>query len=207
EPDAGLWEFRTRAEIHTHSSVMCWAACDRLHRIAVKLGLDDRADLWRDRAERMHAGIWERAWNERLNSFVATFDGEDLDGSLLLLQELGFIRADDPRFLSTLAAIEAELREGDHLFRYRRPDDFGPPEISFVICSFWLVEALAAVGRRDEARAIFERLLSHRSSLGLLSEGIDPHSGELWGNFPQSYSMVGLIRAAMRLSRPWEDAF
>ncbi|MDB5594349.1 MAG: glucoamylase [Hyphomicrobiales bacterium] len=207
EPDAGLWEFRTRAEIHTHSSVMCWAACDRLHRIAEKLGLDDRAEVWRDRAERMHAGIWQRAWNEKRSSFVATFDGEDLDGSLLLLQELGFIRADDPRFLSTLAAIEAELREGDHLFRYRRPDDFGPPEISFVICSFWLVEALAAVGRRDEARAIFERLLSHRSSLGLLSEGIEPRSGELWGNFPQSYSMVGMIRAAMRLSRPWEDAF
>jgi GH15 family glucan-1,4-alpha-glucosidase len=207
EPDAGLWEFRTRAEVHTHSSVMCWAACDRLHRIAERLGLHDRAEIWRDRAQRMHAGIWERAWNEKRSSFVATFDGEDLDGSLLLLQELGFVRADDPRFLSTLKAIESELREGDHLFRYRRADDFGPPEISFVICSFWLVEALAAVGRRAEAREIFERLLSHRSKLGLLSEGIDPKSGALWGNFPQSYSMVGLIRAAIRLSTAWEDAF
>jgi GH15 family glucan-1,4-alpha-glucosidase len=207
EPDAGLWEFRTRAEIHTHSSVMCWAACDRLHRIAVRLDLPDRAEVWRDRAQRMHVAIWHRAWNERRSSFVATFDGEDLDGSLLLLQELGFIQADHPRFLSTLKAIESELREGDHLFRYRRADDFGQPETSFVICSFWLVEALAAVGRRAEAREIFERLLSHRSKLGLLSEGIDARSGALWGNFPQSYSMVGLIRAALRLSTAWEDAF
>jgi GH15 family glucan-1,4-alpha-glucosidase len=206
-PDAGLWEFRTRAEIHTHSSVMCWAACDRLARIAAQLGLEDRATIWTDRAERMHAGIMERAWNEERQSFVATFDGEDLDGSLLLLQELGFIRADHPRFLATVAAVEKELRVGDHLFRYRRADDFGEPEISFVICSFWLVEALAATGRRDEARAIFERLLSHRTSLGLLSEGIDPRTGDAWGNFPQTYSHVGLIRAAMRLSKPWEEAF
>ena len=117
------------------------------------------------------------------------------------------MKADDPRFLSTLAAVERELRVGDHLFRYRRPDDLGPPETSFVICSFWLVEALAAAGRRDEARDIFERLLSHRTSLGLLSEGIDPRTGEMWGNFPQTYSHVGLIRAALRLSRPWEEAF
>jgi GH15 family glucan-1,4-alpha-glucosidase len=207
EPDAGLWEFRNRAEVHTHSSVMCWAACDRLERIAAHLGLVDRATLWRERAARMRAEILARAWSEERGSFVATFDGSDLDGSLLLLPELGFLKPQDPRFLSTLAAVEKELRVGDHLFRYRRPDDFGPPEVSFVICSFWLVEALAATGRREEARDIFERLLSHRSSLGLLSEGIDPRTGELWGNFPQTYSLVGLIRAALRLSRPWEEAF
>ena len=207
EPDAGIWEFRSRAEVHTHSSVMCWAACDRLQRIAAWIGLSDRAALWRDRAARMRAEILARAWNDKRQSFVATFDGADLDGSLLLLPELGFVKPNDPRFLSTLAAVEKDLRVGDHLFRYRRPDDFGPPEVSFVICSFWLVEALAATGRRDEARGIFERLLSHRSSLGLLSEGIDPTTRELWGNFPQTYSHVGLIRAALRLSRPWEEAF
>jgi GH15 family glucan-1,4-alpha-glucosidase len=207
EPDAGLWEFRTRSEIHTYSSVMCWAACDRLYRIARHLGMPDRAKLWGQRAEHIRAGIMARAWNENRNSFVSTFDGQDLDGSLLLLPEFGFVKPDDPRFLSTLAAIESDLRVGDHVFRYRRPDDFGAPEVSFVICSFWLVEALAAVGRHNEAREIFERLLQHRSPLGLLSEGIDPRTGELWGNFPQTYSLVGLIRAAMRLSRPWQDAF
>ena len=93
------------------------------------------------------------------------------------------------------------------MFRYRREDDFGTPEASFTICSFWLVEALASVGRVDEARAMFERLLAHRTSLGLLSEGLEIKTGELWGNFPQTYSLVGLIRAAMRLSRPWQDAF
>ena len=207
EPDAGIWEFRTRSEVHTYSSVMCWAACDRLCRIARHLGIHESATLWGQRADHIHAEIMARAWNEERQSFVATFDGFDLDGSLLLLPELGFVKPMDPRFLSTLAAIENHLRVGDHVFRYRRPDDFGAPEVSFVICSFWLVEALAAVGRTQEARDIFERLLQHRSSLGLLSEGIDARTGELWGNFPQTYSLVGLIRAAMRLSRPWQDAF
>jgi GH15 family glucan-1,4-alpha-glucosidase len=207
EPDAGIWEFRTRSEVHTYSSVMCWAACDRLSRIARHLDMSDRSRLWQERADHIHAGIMARAWNEKRGSFVATFDGQDIDGSLLLLPELGFIRPADPRFVGTLATIERELRSGDHMFRYRRPDDFGAPEVSFVICSFWLVEALAAAGRTDEARDMFERLLQHRSPLGLLSEGIDPRTGELWGNFPQTYSLVGLIRAAMRLSRPWQDAF
>ena len=207
EPDAGLWEFRTRAEIHTQSSAMCWAACDRLGRIAHRLGLDDRARLWRERAHHMRASILERAWNEKRNSFVATFDGHDLDGSLLLLSELGFVRPDDPRFRSTVEAVERELREGDHVYRYKRRDDFGAPETSFTICSFWMVEALAAIGRREEARDMFERIIAHRSSLGLLSEGLHIGTGELWGNFPQTYSLVGLVRAAMTLSRPWQEAF
>ena len=207
QPDAGLWEFRTRMEVHTQSSVMCWAACDRLSRIAHRLGLADRALLWRERAAAIRAGIMARAWNEKRNSFVATFDGQDLDGSLLLLCELGFLAPDDPRFHGTVAAVERELREEDHVYRYRRKDDFGAPETSFTICSFWMVEALVATGRREEARDMFERLLAHRSSQGLLSEGLHVGTGELWGNFPQTYSLVGLVRSAMKLSRPWQDAF
>ena len=207
QPDAGLWEFRTRMEVHTQSSVMCWAACDRLARIAHRLGLPDRALLWRERAAAIRAGIMAHAWNEKRNSFVATFDGHDLDGSLLLLCELGFLAPDDPRFHGTVAAVERELREEDHVYRYRRKDDFGAPETSFTICSFWMVEALAATGRREEARDMFERLLAHRSSQGLLSEGLHVGTGELWGNFPQTYSLVGLVRSAMKLSRSWQDAF
>ncbi|MCO5163041.1 MAG: glycoside hydrolase family 15 protein [Mesorhizobium sp.] len=204
-PDAGLWEFRTRNSVHTHSSLMCWAGCDRLARIARKLGLADRETFWRERADTIREGILARAWNEKLGSFVSSFEGADLDASLLLIPEIGLLPADDPRFLSTLATIENHLRFGNHLYRYRTPDDFGEPETAFTACTFWLIDALARVGRADDAREIFEDVLKHRNHLGLLSEGIHVDSGELWGNYPQTYSMVGLINAAMRLSRRWED--
>ena len=130
-----------------------------------------------------------------------------LDATLELLQEVGFLSAADPRFLGTLAQVEQRLRRGDHLLRYDTPDDFGLPDTSFTVCTFWYIDALAVVGRREEARALFERVLAARNHVGLLSEDVDPTTGELWGNFPQTYSMVGLIICAMRLSRTWEEAF
>jgi GH15 family glucan-1,4-alpha-glucosidase len=123
----------------------------------------------------------------------------------LLLSEVGFLAAEDPRFLGTLAAIEQRLKRGTLLFRYGRPDDFGPPQTAFTVCTFWYIDALAAVGRREEARVLFEQMLAHRNHLGLLSEDLDPATGELWGNFPQTYSLVGLIVSAMRLSKSWEE--
>ncbi|HEY9568047.1 MAG TPA: glycoside hydrolase family 15 protein [Thalassobaculum sp.] len=204
-PDAGIWELRTRASVHTFSALMCWAAADRLDRIATRLGLDGEAAEWREHARSMHARICERAWSEKLGGFAATFGGDDLDASLLLIHELGFVAADDPRFAGTVAAIERGLKRGSHVFRYDLPDDFGTPEVAFTVCTFWFIEALAAMGRKDEARRMFEEVLACRNSLGLLSEDVDPVSGELWGNFPQTYSMVGLIKCAMRLSRPWEE--
>ena len=206
-PDAGLWEFRGRARIHTHSAAMCWAACRRLSRIAGVLDLPDRAAYWRDHADAIRKAILEQAWNPDLNSFVESFGGTELDAALLLLQEIGFVAADDPRFLGTVDAIGRQLRRGNHLMRYVAPDDFGLPHNAFSICTFWYVDALAAVGRREEARAIFESLLASRNHLGLLSEDLDTQTGELWGNFPQTYSMVGLIVCAMRLSKSWEEAF
>jgi GH15 family glucan-1,4-alpha-glucosidase len=208
-PDAGLWEHRGQAlwRINTYSSVMCWAACDRLARIARVLDLADRRDHWRIEADRLRAVILERAWNPQINSFTADFGGDDVDASLLLLQEMGFVSASDPRFLGTLDLIERKLRRGDYLMRYTREDDFGLPRSAFVVCTFWYIDALAAVGRLAEARQIFERVLARRNHLGYLSEDIDSASGELWGNFPQTYSMVGLITSAMRLSKSWEEAF
>ncbi len=206
-PDAGLWEYRTRAEVHTYSAVMCWAACDRLSKIARSLGLAERGRHWHDVAARIRAAILEQAYDKTRNTFVASFGGNAMDASLLLLHELGFLSADDPRFLGTLDCIEKTLRHGDHLYRYIDADDFGAPETSFTVCTFWYIDALAAVGRKDEARAIFERLLARRNHLGLLSEDLDPRTDELWGNFPQTYSMVGLIVSAMRLSKSWEEAF
>jgi len=206
-PDAGLWELRTRESVHTFSAVMCWAAADRLARIAGSLDLLDDANRWQGHADRMRATIEARAWNEELQAFVATFDGAELDASQLLLHELGFLKADDPRFAATVDAIGRGLKHGNHLFRYINADDFGVPETAFTICTFWYIEALAAIGRKQEAREMFEYALSCRNKLGLLSEDIDPATGELWGNFPQTYSMVGLITCAMRLSRTWEDGF
>jgi len=206
-PDAGLWEYRTRAEVHTYSAVMCWAACDRLSKIARALGLAERGRHWHDVAAHIRAAILDQAYDKTRNTFVASFGGNAMDASLLLLHELGFLAADDPRFLGTLDSIEKTLRHGDHLYRYVDADDFGAPETSFTACTFWYIDALAAVGRKDEARGIFERLLAHRNHLGLLSEDLDPKTGELWGNFPQTYSMVGLIVSAMRLSKSWEEAF
>lgn len=205
QSDAGIWEFRTRNGVHTHSAMMCWAACDRLARIARKLGLDEEEAHWRARAEHIREAILERAWHQGLQSFTSTFGGEDLDASLLLMPEVGFLPACDPRFLSTLTACEKRLRFGNHLFRYRAPDDFGEPETAFTACTFWLIDALMRVGRTEDARAIFADVLEHRNHLGLLSEGLHVETGELWGNFPQTYSMVGLINAAMQLSRRWED--
>ncbi|HEX2581225.1 MAG TPA: glycoside hydrolase family 15 protein [Dongiaceae bacterium] len=206
-PDAGLWEFRTRAEIHTHSAAMCWAACDRVARIAARLGKSDRAQHWQGEARRIRQAILAGAWNEELQSFTSSFGGDALDACLLQLHELGLVAADDPRFLGTVAAIERDLLFNGHLKRYKVPDDFGEPEVAFVICRFWYIDALTAIGRKDEARALFEDMLRHRNSFGILSEDIAPQTGEMWGNFPQTYSHVGLIISAMRLSKSWEEAF
>jgi GH15 family glucan-1,4-alpha-glucosidase len=204
-PDAGPWEFRGIERAHTFSSVMCWAACDRLARIATQLNITDRAAFWRTSANAMREEILARAWNQNKQTFVSSFEGADLDATSLLLPDLGFIEASDPRFVSTLNAVERELVRGDLVFRYVHADDFGVPANTFTMCSFWYVNALAAVGRVIEARGIFEKLLRRRNSAGLLSEDIDPASGEQWGNFPQTYSMVGIITCATRLSRTWEE--
>jgi GH15 family glucan-1,4-alpha-glucosidase len=206
-PDAGIWELRGVAHPHTFSAVICWAGCDRLRRIATRLGLADRAEYWKSHATRLHAAISTRCWNESRNSFVATMEGDALDASLLLLNEVGFLAADDPRFAATVEAIGRELRRGDLIYRYIEPDDFGVPETAFLVCTFWYIEALAALGRRAEARTLFEMVLKRRNRHGLLSEDLDPATGDQWGNYVQTYSMVGLISVAIRLSVPWDEAF
>jgi GH15 family glucan-1,4-alpha-glucosidase len=204
KPDAGLWELRGRQSVHTYSAVMCWSACHRLGKIAARLGLHRRQRHWFARADQIKAAVLKRAVRGRPAHFVECFDGNALDASLLLLADLGFIDAADPRYVATVDAIGKHLMREGVLLRYAQPDDFGAPSTSFTICNFWYVNALAAIGRRDEARALFERLLARRNRLGLLSEDLDPKTGELWGNFPQTYSMVGLIHAAMNLSESWE---
>lgn len=205
QPDAGLWEYRGRTRVHTFSSVMCWAGVDRLARIAARLGLEDRAACWQGHAARLHERILAEAWDPAQQSFTESWGRPELDASLLLLPELGFISATDDRFAGTLAAVERQLRRGPYLLRYHMEDDFGAPESAFNVCTFWYINALAAVGRRDEARALFENMLARRTRLGYLSEDLDIDSGELWGNFPQTYSLVGIISSAVVLSSSWEE--
>jgi GH15 family glucan-1,4-alpha-glucosidase len=203
KPDAGLWEFRTRAATHTYSTLMCWAACDRLANAARNLDLPDREVLWRTRAEEIRTTLLNRAHNERLGRFAATLDGDEMDASLLQMLDTRFIEPTDTRFLTTLAALEKDLRRGAHVLRYAQEDDFGLPETAFNFCTFWLIEALYLVGRRDEARELFEGMLSRRTHAGLLSEDSDLKTGAPWGNYPQTYSLAGLINCAVLLSNPW----
>ncbi|TZG25852.1 glycoside hydrolase family 15 protein [Sphingomonas montanisoli] len=205
KPDAGLWELRTKSHIHTYSVAMCWAACDRLANAAEELGLADRAVFWRERAEAIRAKIEDEAWREETGRISATFGGDDLDASLIQLLDLRFVEPDDERFQGTLRAVEEGLRRGSHMLRYATEDDFGLPHTAFNVCTFWLIEALWLTGRNDDARALFEEMLSRRTRAGLLSEDIDPNTGELWGNYPQTYSLVGTINCAVLLSKPWSS--
>ena len=204
---AGIWEYRGRQRVHTHSAAMCWAGCQRLSAIAKRLGLQDPARYWNEIAEPIHATLLERAWNEKRGAFTAAFGSDDLDASVLLLPDLGVVEVDDPRFVSTVAAMERELVREKHVMRYASADDFGLPVTAFLICRFWLIDALGRSGRREAAHDLFTDALNHRNRYGLLSEDVDPRTGELWGNFPQTYSMAGLIFSAMRLSRSWEDRY
>jgi GH15 family glucan-1,4-alpha-glucosidase len=204
-PDAGMWELRTRARIHTSSALMSWVACDRLAKVALSLGLPERIRYWRERADTIRNRILKESWSEERQAFAESFGGRDLDASALLLAEVNMIDPNDARFVATVDALERSLCDGPYMRRYEAADDFGKPETSFNVCTFWRIDALARIGRKAQAREIFEVMLKSRNHLGLLSEDTHPVTGEMWGNFPQTYSMVGTINAAVRLSAPWDS--
>ncbi|HTR17078.1 MAG TPA: glycoside hydrolase family 15 protein [Acetobacteraceae bacterium] len=208
EPDAGIWEFRGSMRVHSFSAAMCWVALSRLALIARSIGCDDEADGWAARAATLRAAILARIVTPE-GWLSGVLDHAVLDASVLILPEIGFIPPDAPEFLATLDVVEARLMRGGFVLRYEDPDDFGPPETAFLLCSFWYVDALALAGRREKALTLFARILAHRNHVGLLSEDLAPElpgkTARLWGNFPQSYSQVGLILSAMRLSRSWEE--
>jgi GH15 family glucan-1,4-alpha-glucosidase len=205
KPDAGLWELRTRTHVHTYSAAMSWAACDRLAHAAVAMNLVERADFWAGRASKIRDRIENAAWRDDTSRISSTFEGDNLDASLIQLLDLRFFKPDDPRFQGTLKAVEKGLRRGSYMLRYDTEDDFGLPETAFNVCTFWLIEALQATGRETDARNLFEQMLARRTAAGLLSEDIDPETGELWGNYPQTYSLVGIINCAVLLSNPWSS--
>ena len=207
EPDAGIWEYRGRQHVHTHSATMCWVAADRLARIAWRLGLRERARYWRGAADEMGRTILAKSWSDKRQAIMGAFGGSELDASVLLLPDLGLLPATDERFVKTCDLIGKELNRNGYIMRYTAADDFGAPETAFLTCQFWYIDALAAIGREDAARALFTEILSRRNSFGLLSEDIHPTTGELWGNLPQTYCMAGIINTGRVLSRSWDHAW
>lgn len=204
EPDAGLWELRNTQQLHTFTLLTHWAGARRAAEIAEEL----RDEALHKRAVTAQATAREiletRCWNEKRGALTQYAGGENLDAAMLLALHFGFFKPDDPRAKRHVKAIEEQLRLGKLLRRYDVEDDFGTQDAAFTVCSFWLVEALAIVGEREAARDLFDELLALSNGLGLYSEDILPATGELSGNFPQTYSHVGLINAAFRLSRDWD---
>jgi len=198
-PDTGIWEFRTLLRPYTLSRAMCWAAIHRGAGLARRLGRTDLAERWTRIATSEAAVVLDRGFNRRLGFFTQTLDGEQPDASNLLLPTLGLIDARDEQFRSTLDAYDRLLLENGLVLRYRNEDDFGETTSAFTVCSFWRIEALALAGRLDDAIHEFNRLIGFANPLGLFSEDIDPQTGRLLGNFPQAYTHVGLIHAAMTI--------
>ncbi|MFN0100224.1 MAG: glycoside hydrolase family 15 protein [Gemmatimonadaceae bacterium] len=199
QQDTGLWEFRTMPNHYTFSKVLCWVAAARGARIVERLGRPDRAEPWQAWARTERERILEAAYNPELGYFTQTLHGRHADASNLLLATLGIVDPHDPRFISTVRAYEHGLTSGGLMQRYRHADDFGATTSAFTICSFWWAEALAMIGRLDDAVRLFDRLVAYANPLGLFSEDIEPETGRLLGNFPQAYTHVGLIHAAITI--------
>jgi GH15 family glucan-1,4-alpha-glucosidase len=197
--DTGLWEYRTRPARYTFSQALCWVAASRGGRLARRFGNHALAEQWDAWSVPFKEEVLTRAFNAELGYFTQALDGTQPDASNLLLPTLGLIEPHDPRFVSTVDAYQRLLVDKGLMLRYRHADDFGATTSAFTICSFWWVEALALIGRLDEAIAVFERLVAHANGVGLFSEDIDPSTGRLLGNFPQAYTHVGLIHAAITI--------
>jgi GH15 family glucan-1,4-alpha-glucosidase len=203
-PDAGIWEYRTEWKPQTFSSVMCWAAADRMAKVAER-HLPGKVAEFSAAAAKIREEILGRAWNDELQSLVATYDGKDLDASLLQAVTLRLLGEGDPRRNSTIDAVTRHLTRDKWLLRYQVDDGFGVPTVAFIICTFWLIEALATAGRLDEAREVMSHVHAAMSPLGLISEDYETTNLRMWGNFPQAYSHVGLIHAAFAASPKWAD--
>ncbi|MFT3927366.1 MAG: glycoside hydrolase family 15 protein [Myxococcales bacterium] len=203
-PDAGIWEVRKEWEPQTFSTLMCWAAADRMAKVAARHA-PTRNPEYVAAAQRIREEILTKAHNPDLNSLVASYGGQDLDASLLQAISLRFFKTSDPLLNGTIDAIVRDLGRERWLLRYRHNDGLGIPSAAFIICTFWLVEALAVAGRLSEAREALRHAVDCIAPLGLLSEDWDVANMKMWGNFPQAYSHVGLIHAAFAASPRWDE--
>ncbi|HEX3698327.1 MAG TPA: glycoside hydrolase family 15 protein [Polyangia bacterium] len=204
QPDAGIWEFRSEWKPQTFSSLMCWAAADRMSHIAHRHRPAD-AQEFAAAATKIRDELLAKAVDPKRGCLVADYGGHEVDAALLQAITLGLLPPSDPRMHETVKAVRADLGHNGWLKRYRTNDGFGTPVVAFTLCTFWLVDALARLGRTEEAQAVLAKVREIQSPLGLLSEDFDPDTGLMWGNFPQAYSHVGLIHAAFAASPRWSD--
>ena len=210
EPDRGIWEIRGDPQHFTYSKVMAWVALDRAVRAVEAFGLEGPVDRWRATRDAIHAEVCARAYDPQRKTFAQSYGSRALDASTLLIPIVGFLPPDDERVRGTVAAIERTLLRDGLVYRYSQgdgetPDGLPPGEGAFLACSFWLVDNYTVAGRREEAEALFERLVGLCNDVGLLAEEYDPHAKRQLGNFPQAFSHVGLINAGFNLwhtSRP-----
>ena len=200
EPDKGIWEFRTEERHFTFSKVLCWTAIDRAIKVATILGKKSNAAKWQTLAAAIKKDILENAWNEDAQAFTQSYGSPDLDTSVLLMENYGFIDAMDSKYVATVHAIERDLSNDGLLYRYKNKDDFGLPSSSFTICTFWFINSLYKIGETQKAKKLFKQLLGYSNHLGLFSEDIDFETKRLLGNFPQAYSHLALIETAINLS-------
>jgi GH15 family glucan-1,4-alpha-glucosidase len=205
KPDEGIWEIRGPRRHFTHSKVMAWVAIDRAVRTSEEFGLDGPVDRWRTLRQTIHDQICELGYNAQRGAFTQYYGSDKLDAAILMMPLVGFLPATDERMISTINLIEKELMFDGYVARYH-PEESGnvdglpPGEGAFLPCSFWLVDCLHLMGREKDARAMFERLLSIRNSLGLISEEYETKRGRQVGNFPQAFTHVGLVNTARNLS-------
>lgn len=199
-PDKGIWEMRNEDKHFTFSKVLCWTALDRAIKIARLLNQTAMIPVWTSHRDEIKEDIMRNAWSEKKQAFTQAYGSEELDSSVLLMENYGFISGKDPKYISTVDAIRDELEYQGLMYRYKNNDDFGKPESAFTICSFWLTNALIKTGRKTEAKAKFEEILSYSNHLGLFSEDLDFDSKRLLGNFPQAYSHLALIETAINLA-------
>ncbi len=205
-PDKGIWEFRSQRRQFTFSKVLCWVALDRAIRIAQLLGKGEYVLQWSPVREAIRTDILEHGWNAEVGAFTQYYGSSDLDAANLLMQDYGFLKARDPRYVQTVLKTREQLCQDGLTYRYRNADDFGKPTTAFTVCTFWMIKSLYLVGRRREAIRMFERVLGYANHLGLFSEGIDFGTKRLLGNFPQGYSHLALIDTAVTLSGGKVDA-
>jgi GH15 family glucan-1,4-alpha-glucosidase len=201
EADQGIWEMRGQPDHYTHSKLMCWVALDRAIALAPTIGAGDRVAHWTQVRAEIRSAILEQGWSDAANAFTQTFGGTQLDASNLLISIVGFLPADDPRVVATIEATVRGLTDGKGLvYRYRAKDGLTGEEGAFLLCTFWLAEALARAGQPERAREVFDRAVAYRNDVDLLSEEVDISTGELIGNFPQAFSHVGLVNAAWAIT-------
>lgn len=203
-PDQSIWEFRTRELNFVFSKVMSWVALDRASMIAELLHKDNYAAIWREEADHIKQEVHLKGWNGEMQCFTQAYENTDHDSSLLLMQVYGFIEASDERYIKTVRAIKENLFHNGLMYRYKAEDDFGKPTSSFTICTFWLIEALFVIGETEEARHIFESMISYSNHVGLYSEDLDFETKRQLGNFPQAYSHLAFINTATLFSEEKE---